>query len=927
MVTRILMVDDSADDTDLMLRSLRKGGHDIFIERVETPEAMDSALMRAGWDLVISDYSMPRFDGLSALRLVQGKQIDLPFILVSGTVGEDIAVEAIKAGAHDYVLKSNLARLPHAVERALSDAQARRDQKLAEARYRELFNSVPVGIFTTTPEGGILEANPAIVQMLGFADAEALKRVNRGELWVEPEERENIRRILARDGTVRNVEVQFRRPDGKIIWCEESIRAVYDAAAELVRYEGIAVDITERKLAQKALQESQRRLSIASSAAGLGVFEWDIAADRALFENHRCYEIFGRNVEQGPINLAEFRDKLIHQDDLRGFVSDMEETVQRGTGSSTFRIRRQNDGELRYVETFGSVENTDDGTPRRVVGVFVDITERRRAETEREEMLARAESARREAEHAAQVKDQFLTRMSHELRTPLNAVLGITELQLMADALTPEQRRQATIVQSNGELLLTIVNDILDFSKVSAGAVTFEQLDFDLIELIESIIDSFAPAALKQQIELAFYLERDVPTNLLGDPSRTRQILNNLLANALKFTSEGEVLVHVMTAEVSEKELALRFEVRDTGIGIPPDVQSRLFQPFVQADESTSRRYGGTGLGLAISAQLVHTMGGSIGLESASGKGSTFHFTLPYAKGPDKVPSWMIIPADLESKFKCLRALIVDDAEVSRSVLSRYLGLWGVQNQALASGTAALDQLSLIPPGDLKNTVVLTDDAMRGISGRGLARTIRDDPRTADVGIILMSSEADGATAGVDFTIAKPVHPAELFKRLGETCFARERRASTVIANGSLGARGAAKFESDTPVRILVIEDNATNRAVLRGQLGALGHAVEIAEEARSGLELLSRAQYDVVLMDCEMPDMDGYQATAEIRRREGVDRHTTIIGVTAHAMEGQRERCLQAGMDDYVTKPLRLRELADVIDRRTRGSAPDRHR
>src|SRR6266851_2094280 len=498
MPTRILIVDDSADDADLVLRALRRSGYEIFAERVDTAETMEAALARAGWNIIIADYAMPHFDGISALRLLQGKQIDLPFILVSGTIGEDVAVEAIKAGAHDYVLKSNLARLPHAVERALSDAHARREHKLAEARYRELFNSVPVGIFTTTPEGGILEANPAIVQMLGFTDAEALKRLNRGELWVDPEERENIRGMLARDGMVRNVEIQFRRADGKIIWCEESIRAVYDSAAKLDRYEGIAVDITERKLGQKALQESQRRLSIASSAAGLGVFEWDIAADRALFENRRCYEIFGRTVEQGPINLAEFRDKLIHPDDLSGFESDVAETVQRGTGSSTFRIRRQNDGELRYVETFGSVENTDDGAPSRLVGVFVDITERKRAEKEREEMLAQAEKARGEAERATQVKDQFLTRMSHELRTPLNAVLGLTELQLIADDLTPDQRRQTEIVQSNGELLLTIVNDILDFSKISAGAVTFEQLDFDLTELIESVIDSFAPTALKK---------------------------------------------------------------------------------------------------------------------------------------------------------------------------------------------------------------------------------------------------------------------------------------------------------------------------------------------------------------------------------------------------------------------------------------------
>jgi PAS domain S-box-containing protein len=516
---RILIVEDSPDDAELSMRALRHGGCDLTYQRVDTPEAMRVALEAGGWYLVIADYSMPRFNGLAALKMLRTTGIDLPFILVSGTLGEDAAVEAMKCGADDYVLKSNLARLPLAVERELRDHQVRADRNRAEARYHNLFDRVPVGLFRVSPERQIIEANPALIEMLGFSDGESLKQVDVADLWLRPEELTKFRDVIARDGVVQNFEMEIRRPDGSVLWCEQSARALSDAAGKVGEYEGVLVDINRRKLAQEETNRARDRVR-------------DLA-----------------------------------------------------------------------LET-------------------------------------------------ARLRSEFLASMSHEIRTPLVGIIGTGELLSRSD-LTREQRRLTEIIRSSGDLLLTVVNDILDFSKLAAGRVVLEKLDFDLVELTENLIDSFAVAARTKGIELALHVDVNLPTGLKGDPSRLRQVLNNLVANAIKFTERGDVIVRARRLEDTSGDVVLLFEVEDTGIGIPFEMQERLFQPFVQAEGSTSRRFGGTGLGLVIAAKLIDQMGGEIGFESEPGKGSNFHFTARIEKGTEILRPWMARrrPSHASGKF------------------------------------------------------------------------------------------------------------------------------------------------------------------------------------------------------------------------------------------------------------------------------------
>jgi len=779
---RILIVEDSADDAELEVRALRRDGCDVTYQRVDTPEAMLAALEGGGWDLVIADYSMPHFNGLAALKMLRDRGLDLPFVLVSGTVGEELAVEAMKCGADDYVLKSNLARLPLAVERELRDYEERIGHQRAEVRYRSLVDRVPVGLYRISTEGNILEANPAMVEMLGFKDADSLKCANIAQLWLDAGERARLAAIIVKEGVVQNFEMGIRRPDGSVIWCEQSARAVYDAAGKVEHYEGVMLDTTSRKRAGEE-------------------------ADRA-----------------------------------RDGVRDL-------------------------------------------------------------------------ALEAARLRSEFLASMSHEIRTPLAGIIGAGELLSLSD-LTPEQRRQTEIVRSSGELLLTTVNDILDFSKLAAGRVVLEKLDFDLVELTESLIDSFAVAARGKGIELALYVDVNMPSGLRGDPSRLRQILNNLVSNAIKFTEHGEVMVRANRVEDTADDVLVRFEVSDTGIGIPFEAQGRLFQPFVQAESSTSRRFGGTGLGLVIAARLTDQMGGEIGFESAPGKGSNFHFTARLEKGLEIVRPWMTATAT--SCFNGIRALIVNDSPSSRQILSEYLTSWGIENAAVGSGAEALDILKLARTADEKQIVALIDEQISGLSALGLARAIKERSDIKNSKVIMLSAQraVRNATEVVDAWITKPVRPSHLFSCLLELC-----RSADGVSTKTIAAPPApSPIDNEPPqwrkaVQVLLVDDNLVNRTIGAQQLSVLGYTAEIVDGARRGLEFVSCRRPDIVLMDCEMPEMDGYQAVAEIRRREGNTRHTVVVALTAHATEGDRARCLDAGMDDYLSKPVKLQSLAKMLD------------
>jgi len=577
---------------------------------------------------------------------------------------------------------------------------------------------------------------------------------------------------------------------------------------------------------------------------------------------------------------------------------------------------RKADGTLIWCEESVRAIYNAAGAVEHYEGVLTDITARKQAE---DAANAARDRVRDVALETARVRSEFLANMSHEIRTPLVGIIGTGELLSHSD-LTPAQRRQTDMIRSSGDLLLTIVNDILDFSKLAAGRVELERIDFDLVELTENLIDSFALATSAKGIELSLFVDANVPAGLRGDQSRLRQILNNLVSNAIKFTERGEVTVHATKVDDTTDSVLVRFEVVDTGIGIPVEAQSRLFQPFVQAEVSTSRRFGGTGLGLVIASKLIDQMGGEIGFQSEPGTGSSFHFTARFEKGAEAVHPWMTATA--ASSLSTMLAIVVNDSPIRTRVVAKYLSKWGVESVAVESGAEALEVLKGRSEADDKQIVVLIDQEAPAVSAIRLARAIKDRPNGKDHKVIVftLASGAAKSIREVDAWITKPARPSQLFSCLLELCGNGAPGADKAVASTPSGALVRPQLEWRKSVRVLLVDDNLVNRTVGAQQLSALGYTVKVADGARRGLEIVNDGGSDIVLMDCEMPGMDGYEAVARIRQREGSGRHTLVIALTAHASEGDRARCIDAGMDDYLSKPVKLETLATMLDTWVRG-------
>ncbi len=774
----------------------------------------------------------------------------------------------------------------------------------SEERFRGLFQGAAEGILVSTIETKkFVYANPAVCRMLGYTEEEL---VHMGVSDIHPQQ--DLEWVVAEFMAQARGEkklasaVPCLRKDGTAIYADvNASRLVIDGKDCSV---GFFTDITARKRAEEALRESEERFRGLFQGAAEGILVANIETKKFVYANPAVCRMLGYTEEE----LVHMGVSDIHpQQDLEWVVAEfMAQARGEKTLASALPCLRK-DGTTKYADVNASrlvIDGKDCS-----VGFFTDITARKRAEEE-------VRQAKEAAEAASRAKSEFLANMSHEIRTPMNGIIGMTELALDTE-LTPEQREYLVMVKDSADNLLTLINDILDFSKIEAGKLGLDLIDFNLHDTVGNTMKTLAPRASGKGLELVYQTPPRLPRDLVGDPGRLRQILVNLVGNAIKFTERGEVALHVETQSQTEDGVELHFAVTDTGIGIPREKQELIFAAFAQADASTTRKYGGTGLGLAITSQLVKMMRGRLWVESEPGQGSTFHFTAHFglARAPTK-------PHALRETV-CLRdmpVLVVDDNATNRRILEAMLTHWMMQPTLADGGWAGLAAMEQAKGAERPFPLVLIDAQMPDMDGFALAQQIKESPGLAGATIMMLTSAGQrGDVArcrelGIAVYLIKPIRQSELLEAilvaLGRP--SREGERPTVLTRHSLR-------EARRKLRVLVAEDNVVNQELAVRLLEKQGHTVAVAGNGREALDALEKATsrgFDVVLMDVQMPEMDGLEATAAIRQKEkATGRHLPIIAMTAHALKGDRERCLAAGMDDYLAKPIQAKELLAAVE------------
>jgi two-component system sensor histidine kinase/response regulator len=696
---------------------------------------------------------------------------------------------------------------------------------------------------------------------------------------------------------------QIQQRENALKWARDELEARVDE-----RTRELQKEIADRKHAEKDLDKQKTFLNslIEHNPVAIAAVE----ADQMVRMCNPAFERLFQYQQQEVVGRRLLELVAAGEQRVEAQAAARENSEGRAVHLVTRRSR--SDGSLVDVEIFGVPIPSSGDLPGSLV-LFQDITERKQAE---EELLR----AKLTAEAANRAKSEFLANMSHEIRTPMNGILGMTELVLDTE-LDSEQRNYLNMAKTSADSLLSLINDILDYSKIEAGKLEIDVIDFNLADSLGDTMKTLSLRAHEKGLELAFQIEPDVPGAVLGDPGRLRQIIVNLVGNAIKFTEKGEVVTYVKTESRTEKDILLHFTVADTGIGIPAEKQTSIFEAFQQADGSMTRKYGGTGLGLTISSRLVELMGGRIWVESEFGNGSRFQFTIRL--GLLKVSARTIVPSD-PMALRDMRVLVVDDNATNRHILKKMLEHWRMQPHEVSSGAKAIAALEEAWGLGTMFPLILLDAQMPEMDGFALAESIKRNPDWKAATVMMLSSAGQSGDAarcrrlGIAAYLTKPVGQTELLDAILTTLGPRRknRTAAALVTRHSLR-------EGRHSLHILLAEDNIVNQTLAVRLLEKNGHTVTLARNGREALEALERQSYDLILMDVQMPEMNGWEATQAIRENEkATGAHIPIVAMTAHAMKGDEEKCLAAGMDAYLTKPIRTQELFATLDRIGSGKA-----
>jgi PAS domain S-box-containing protein len=784
--------------------------------------------------------------------------------------------------------------ISHDVTRLKETEQALRN---SEQRFELALRGAADGLWDWDVQTDAVYYSPRFKQLLGYRPEEFADNFEQWKVTVHPDDLYATLQAIDRHLNERvpyEVEYRLRTKTGAFRWFRACGQAVWDETGKATRMAGSLSDITDRRTAEEELQASQRLYLSLVENLPVHLFRKDLQG-RFTFANQAFCRLLGRPQHE-ILGTTDF--DYYPQDLAEKYRHDDEWVVT--TGRLFEDIEENADGEaLRFVEVIKTPVHDAAGRIDGIQAIFWDVTDRKQAELALQE-------AKESAEAASRAKSEFLANMSHEIRTPMNAIIGMTELALETD-LAPNQRECLETVLEAGESLLVIINQILDFSKIESGRIELDTVSFELREVLGATMKSFGLRPHRKGLELAWRVAEEVPDRLIGDPTRLRQIIVNLVGNAIKFTEHGEVVLSVTQVVLAGGQIELMFAVSDTGIGIPADKVDVIFDEFQQADTSTTRRFGGTGLGLAICSRLAHLMGGRIWVESQVGQGSTFYFTVRVQPDVEARPETVIEPAAIEGRA----VLVVDDNTTNRRILNDILSGWGMQVECLASGPQALEHLRSRRESGKPMPLLITDVDMPEMDGFALAESIRSEPSLRETIIVMLTSRGSGdlavyARLGVAAHLVKPVKQSELFDAVARACGAEVPRATVDQADSTAGMR---------PLSILLAEDGIANQKLAIGVLTKWGHSVEVAEDGKQAIRAWEQGDFDLVLMDVQMPEMDGLEATRQIRDRErGTGQHTAIVAMTAHAMTGDREKCLAAGMDGYVSKPVRKQELYEAI-------------